>query len=87
MFTFYLQLPCCRVVTNIDIYIPVVFICKGVEVFLLLVYDVLQAFIDWRTAVPDLLQHSLKDNDITNHRVFQNVNLQNKGKWVKICYL
>lgn len=56
--------------------VPVVFIGKGVEVFLFLMYDVLQALIDWCTAVANLLQHSLKDYHITNHRVFQHVNLQ-----------
>lgn len=58
------------------IFVPVVFISEGVEVFLFLVYHVLQAFIDWCTAVAYLLQHSLKDNHITNHRIFQHVNLQ-----------
>lgn len=57
-------------------FVPVVFIGKGVEVFLLLMYDVLQAFIDWCTAVSYLLQHSLKDDHIANHRIFQHVNLQ-----------
>lgn len=52
------------------------FIGKGVEVFLLLMYDVLQAFIDWCTAVSYLLQHGLKDDHIANHRIFQHVNLQ-----------
>ena len=64
------------------------FIGKGVEVFLLLVYDVLQAFIDWCTAVSYLLQHSLKDDHIANHRIFQHVNLQDTDivnmKWKRI---
>ena len=49
--------------------VPVVFAGKGVEVFLFLMYDVLQAFIDWCTAMAYLLQHSLKDNHITDHRI------------------
>lgn len=53
-----------------------VFVGKGVEALLFLMYDVLQAFVDWCTAVAYLLQHSLKDNHITNHRIFQHVNLQ-----------
>lgn len=53
-----------------------VFVSEGVEVFLLLIYDVLQAFIDRCTAVAYLLQHSLKDYHITNHRVLQHINLQ-----------
>lgn len=56
--------------------VPVVFVGKSVEEFLFLMYHVLQAFIDWCTAVANLLQHSLKDYHITNHRVFQHVNLQ-----------
>lgn len=52
-----------------------VFVSKAVEVFLFLMYYVLQAFIDGCTAVAYLLQHSLKDNHITNHRIFQHVNL------------
>lgn len=57
---------------------PVVFIGKGVEVLLFLVYDVLQAFVDRCAAVPDLLQHGLQDDHVTNHRVFQHVDLQDK---------
>lgn len=52
------------------------FISKGVKVFLFLMDHVLQAFIDWCTAVAYLLQYSLKDDDITDHRIFQHVNLK-----------
>lgn len=52
------------------------FVGKGVEVLLFLMYDVLQAFIDRCTAVAYLLKHSLKDDHITDHRIFQHVNLQ-----------
>lgn len=55
-----------------------VFVGKGVEVLLFLMYDVLQAFVDRCTAVADLLQHSLKDDHVPDHRIFQYVNLQDK---------
>lgn len=57
-------------------FLPVVLVSKGVEVFLFLMYHVLQAFIHWCTTVANLLQHSLKDNHIANHRIFQHVNLR-----------
>ena len=53
-----------------------VFVGKCVDVFLFLVYDVLQAFVDRRAAVSNLLQHGLKDDHIPNHRILQHVNLQ-----------
>lgn len=55
-----------------------VFISKGIEVFLFVMNHVLHAFIDWCTTVPYLLQHSLKDDHIANDRIFQNINLQDK---------
>lgn len=58
------------------VFVLVVFVGKGVEVFLFLVYDVLQAFVDWCTAVAYLLQHSLNDNHVTDHRILQHVNLR-----------
>lgn len=56
----------------------VVFVGEGVEVLLFLVYDVLQAFVDRCAAMANLLQHSLKDDHVTDHRVLQHVNLQDK---------
>lgn len=58
--------------------LPVVFIGKSVEAFFFLVYNVLQAFVDGCTAVAHLLQYSLKDNHIANHRIFQYIDLQDK---------
>lgn len=67
--------------------LPVVFVGKGVELFLLLMDDVLQAFIDRCTAVAYLLQYSLKDNHITDHRVLQHVNLQVTEKCTQTRFL
>ncbi len=60
----------------LNVFLPVVLVGKCVDVFLFLMYDVLQALVDWCTAMADLLQHSLKDDHITNHRIFQHVDLQ-----------
>lgn len=72
-YNFYIQL---RKKINSCVFLPVVFVGEGVEMFLFLMYDVLQAFIDRCTAVTNLLQHSLKNDHIANHRILQYVNLQ-----------
>lgn len=70
---------CCNDVKyDNTVFLPVVFIGKSVEVFLFLMNDVLEALIDGCAAVAYLLQYSLKDNHITNHRIFQYVDLQDK---------
>ena len=59
-------------------FLPVVFVGKGVKVFLFLMNDVLQAFVDRSAAVTHLLQTSLKDDHVADHRIFQHVNLQDR---------
>lgn len=54
---------------------PVMFIGKRVEVFLFLMNDVLQPFVDRCAAVAYLLKDSLEDDHITDRRVLQHVNL------------
>lgn len=77
LFTYYCNaIEMFRSSTNVSgVFLPVVFIGKGVEVFFFLMYNVLQAFIDWCTAVAYLGQHCLKDYDITNNLVFQHIDL------------
>lgn len=66
---------------------PVVFVGECVKVLLFLMYHVLHTLINWRAAVSDFLQDSLKDDHIANHRVLQHVDLQNtETDGYAVCY-
>lgn len=58
---------------------PVVFISESVEAFLFVLYHILHTFVDWCAAMTNLLQDSLKDDDVTNHSLLQHINLHHAG--------
>lgn len=52
-----------------------VLVGEGVEVLVLVVGHVLHTLVHGGAAVPNLLQHSLQDDHVTNHWVLQHVHL------------